>query len=457
MLLSLGPLRVTIKYTYRRGATTIYQRAVPTDLRDRYPGATIKQVLKTTDPVQVARLVADLNQRLESEWEALRANPESSPRALKVHAEAFLRAWGLSPHSSDNDPQAIALLHDHIDRKRQRYAGGDDEAYREADPAAYLTPVERTAGRLLHGTNSPTLSDALELYLKYHPQRDNQRFVAYQRAAFDGLIAICGDCPIETFKKADARLYMETALKTVKTTTVRRRLVVFSAVFAFYIRENDLNRPNPFAGLTIPKEGHDSISRRPFTATELKKLETACQAADDPMRWIIALLAGTGARLAEVVGLLLDDIRLDATVPHVLFQVHPWRDIKGAKGLRGVKDRAVPLAGVALWAAKRVKEEATEGQRFAFPQYTSEDGCKATSASGALNAWVRRLPIEHTCHELRHTIKDLLRDVQCPKDISDSITGHGTKDTGDGYGEGHSLKVKAEWLARALAEAKDRD
>ena len=55
MRLSLGSLQVTIKYTYPRGKTTIYQRAVPTDLRDRYPGATIKRDLKTTNPIKVAR------------------------------------------------------------------------------------------------------------------------------------------------------------------------------------------------------------------------------------------------------------------------------------------------------------------------------------------------------------------------------------------------------------------
>ena len=168
------------------------------------------------------------------------------------------------------------------------------------------------------------------------------------------------------------------------------------------------------------------------------------------MRWILALLAGTGARLAEVVGLHLDDIVLDAPFPYVFLQVHPWRDIKGAKGIRGVKDRAVPLVGTALRAAEKVKAGAAKGEKFAFPQYTNASTCKATSASGALNGWIRRIPLDHTCHELRHTVKDQLRAVQCPKDISDAITGHGTKDTGDGYGDGYSLQVKAEWLNKAV-------
>lgn len=166
------------------------------------------------------------------------------------------------------------------------------------------------------------------------------------------------------------------------------------------------------------------------------------------------LLAGTGARLAEIVGLPMEDIVLGVPIPHVVLQVHPWRDIKGAKGLRGIKDRTVPLVGPALWAAQRVKAAATPDQRYAFPQYTDGATCKATHASNALNGWIRRLPLAHTCHELRHTVKDQLRAVQCPKDISDAITGHGKKDTGDtygrGYGHGSLLQVTSEWLSKAV-------
>ena len=450
MHISLGPLQVTIKYTYPRGKTTIYQRSVPTDLRDRYAGTTIKQDLKTSDPIKVAKLVASLNGKLEAQWRGLRAAPESSPTALKAHAGAYLKKIGLVPVVAENDPIAIELLHDQIDQKRMRYAKGDDWTYRNAAPEDYLTPVELEAGRQLYEPPTETLTDALELHLRVHPQRDDKKFVEYQRRAFAGLIAVTGDRAIDKFGRGDARAYLEDSLLKVTTGTVRRRLGVLSAVFATYIRENNLFKPNPFSSLQIPKEGHDSKKRIPFTATELLTLESACRDKDDPMRWILALLAGTGARLAEVVGLHLDDIVLDAPFPYVFLQVHPWRDIKGAKGIRGVKDRAVPLVGTALRAAEKVKAGAAKGEKFAFPQYTNASTCKATSASGALNGWIRRIPLDHTCHELRHTVKDQLRAVQCPKDISDAITGHGTKDTGDGYGDGYSLQVKAEWLNKAV-------
>lgn len=453
MHMTFGLLTVTLKYTYRRANTIIYQRVVPAKLAGRYSGKTVKHDLKTTDLARAEKAVAALNRRYEAEWAGLLAAPDSSPASLKAHSAALLKTFGLAPGSPKNDAEAADVFFDRLKDKRHAYARSDEDVYENANHADYLTPVEHAALKALQGSQLPTLSDALALHLSIHPQRGNTTFVVYQRRAFDTLIAVTGDKAVADFKRPDARSYLDAALLTVKTTTVRRRLGVMSAVFATYIRENDLTIPNPFASLPIDREGHDRKKRFPFTSTELASLDLACRIQDDPMRWILALLAGTGARLAEVVGLALEDIVLDSQTPHIIIQVHAWRDIKGAKGIRGMKDRVVPLVGPALWAAHRIVRESDEDQRFAFPQYTSITSCKATHASGALNSWLRRLPLAHTCHELRHTVKDQLRAVQCPKDISDAITGHGTKSVSDGYGLGYGLSIKHEWLEKGLAQA----
>lgn len=456
MRLSLGPLQVTIKYTYPRGKTTIYQRAVPTDLRDRYPGATIKRDLKTTDPIKVARLVEELNRSIEAEWAGLRAAPESSPQSLKAHADAVLRAWGLAPHPTENDPQAVSLLHDYLDDKRVTYAetaavelGADAEhIYREASPREYLTPVELQAVQNLYGKpeGSATITDALEVHLETNRKRDDVKFTTYARRAFKSLVAVTGDKEIKNFTRADARKFIAKGLEeSLKTATIRRRINSFRAVWSSYRRECDPQLPNPFEGLAIPGEGLDKKTRVPFTTEELKLLISACHSKDDDLRWILAMLADTGARLAEVVGLTLKDIVLEGEVPHIIIQPHPWRSLKNAASAR-----VVPLVGASLWAAQRVKSTANDDQVFAFPRYTTATECKATHASGALASWIRRLPLEHTAHDLRHTMADRLKAIQCPKDIRYAIDGHAAQDVGDTYGTGYGLKVKAEWLERVV-------
>lgn len=454
---TFGPLVVTLEYSYTAPSGIIYfQLPVPKALQARYGKKTIKISTKTKDILVAGRKIDSLLKKCRAEFAGLEASPESTPKALQAHADALLADYGLAPGAGTDGPGADAFL-DRLEESRFRASRGDEAVADDMAHADYMTPVELAAFKKLQGGNVPTLSDALDLHLSIHPQRDDAKFVQYQRRAFDGLLAVTGDKPVADFKRTDARAYLEAALLTAKTATVRRRLGVFSAVFSTWIQEHDLPTPNPFASLQIAREGHDSVARAPFTPAELATLDTACKAKDDPMRWILAMLAGTGARLAEIVGLPLEDIVVDAPIPHVVLQVHPWRDIKGAKGLRGVKDRTVPLLGSALWAAQRIKATAAPGQRFAFPKYTDGTTCKATHASNALNGWMRRQGLPHGCHELRHTMKDLLRAVQCPKDISDAITGHGKKDTSDGYGRGYGagslLHVTSEWLGKALVVA----
>lgn len=441
---------MTLKNTYQRGKTIIYQRAVPTKLRDRYAGRTVKHDLKTNDLTVAAKAVDVLNKRYDAEFNGLTLAPTSTPQSLQAHADAFLKARALTPKGAapagvaENHPMALELLHDHFDSKRADYAAGDELTYREAHPGEYLTPVELEAWRRLHGTAPKTLNDALELHLEIHQKRDDPKFVVYQRRSFATLTAIVGNMAFTECDRATARRYLEAMLaKKVTTATVRRNMNTITAVFNTYIKENDLHRTNPFAGLEIPGEGKDSVKRVPFAPAELKTLITACHTADDDCRWIIAMLADTGARLAEVVGLTLRDIHIAAEVPYITIQPHPWRSLKNTGSAR-----TVPLVGSALWAAKRIKDTATPGQHFAFPRYTSETECKATHASNALNKWMRAQGLAHTNHDLRHTMADRLREVQCPRAIQFAIEGHSSQDVGDSYGNGYTLKVKSEWLGK---------
>lgn len=214
------------------------------------------------------------------------------------------------------------------------------------------------------------------------------------------------------------------------------------------MREKEIDRKNPLEALKIAKEGEDAEERESFAAAELKALQDKCLALDDEPRWLAAMLSDTGARLAECTGLALDDIKVDAEIPHIVIDQRPWRTLKTKES-----KRSVPLVGAALWAARRVRETASAGQEHAFPRYIKDGKCKADSASATLNKWIRSAGIAHTCHELRHTMRDRLRDVQCPRDIAHAIGGWAFDDKtseGDGYGQGFGLNIKYDWLQKVV-------
>lgn len=451
MKITIGCLSVKLKYSYLRNGIFWYQRPIPKALHDRFDTKLIKINLKTRDPIQAAKLIDALNSRHEAQWAA----PEASPASLKAHAEALLRAYDLKPAPAYNDPDAVSLFYDFLESKREAYAAGDEEVYRDNPADEYLKPSEIKAAQLLdhRRPHRETLSDALTLYLRTHQKRTDEKFCEDAKRGFGTLISIVGDKPFGDVVRADAHNYIDAELaRDASTGSVRRRINIIHAVMNVYIKERGLNVQNPFDRVAIPGEGKDTKKRIPFTADELDRLLPLCIAKDDQARWIIAMLADTGARLAEVAGLPLKDIILSGPVPHIVIQEHPWRSLKTAGSAR-----EVPLVGAALWAAKRAVEAAKAGEQFAFPSYCKLDGVKANGASATIVKWIRSQGMEHTGHELRHTMADRLRDVQCPEDIRFAIGGWATTAVGNKYGRGYGLEVKVAWMSRIEWKAKQAE
>ena len=151
-------------------------------------------------------------------------------------------------------------------------------------------------------------------------------------------------------------------------------------------------------------------------------------------------------RLAEGAGLLKRDFMgLDTDLPFVRVTKHSWRNLKTASS-----ERKIPLVGEALWAAKRIVETGNSSD-FGFPRYNRASPTAANSASAALNEWLKHyVPDGCTMHSFRHSMRDRLRAVQCPSDITDQIGGWTTDGVGQGYGSGYPMRVLREWLERAI-------
>ena len=81
----------------------------------------------------------------------------------------------------------------------------------------------------------------------------------------------------------------------------------------------------------------------------------------------------------------------------------------------------MPLVGISLWAARRIKEQGTY-HSFAFPRYTDSEYCNANSASAALNKWLKPfIPKNCVVQSLRHSFRDKLKGVECPFDVIDRL------------------------------------
>ena len=81
----------------------------------------------------------------------------------------------------------------------------------------------------------------------------------------------------------------------------------------------------------------------------------------------------------------------------------------------------IPLTKESEWACMRILEHNNDSI-FAFPRYTSVNGCKANSASAALNKWLKsKLKDDYVVHGFRHSFRDRLRAKECPSEIIDQL------------------------------------
>ena len=283
----------------------------------------------------------------------------------------------------------------------------------------------------------------MELYLRLKGVGKDKTFHRGAERNIQSVIELLGGRPLDEYSSSDAASFRDYLLKKGLTTnSVKRNFAYIRSIFNLCIQEHGLDCKNAFSRVYLP-DLDDSKKRKPIPIENIRQIQEDCREADDEARWLVALISDTGMRLSEAAGLHIDDIKLDEEVPHIDLKPHAWRSLK-TKG----SQRQIPLAGVSLWAAQRIKETKTESP-YAFPRYTSVKGTNANSASAAINKWFRpRVPEGCVIHSFRHSPRDRLRAVQCPSDMIDQIGEWATAGVGQGYGEGYSIHVNHEWIRK---------
>jgi len=146
---------------------------------------------------------------------------------------------------------------------------------------------------------------------------------------------------------------------------------------------------------------------------------------------LFPILGETGCRLAEIVGLRVEDIDLDKRILDI--RPNDKRRLKTTGS-----ERSLPLTETAYLALTNALEYSNK--EWLFPRYIKEDGCYATHASNALAKWTKRR-WGMTAHSLRHTFRDRLRAAEVPLEAIDQLGGWSSVSTiGSGYGQGYPLE-----------------
>lgn len=438
-------LKVTLKYLKALGQGRYeFRRRVPESVKATIGKGEFKRVIEAKTDAELFRLhglvLVEYDKLVRSAGQGF--DPSASDRAN--FEDALKRA--------DRLVSCVVGLDE--DEARAVVAEGIAAAYpADPDDGSPLGVSEQDA-TLLRALMSPvkakpgySLADARDLYLKEKigEGKDSRRHNArlrlarvMARAAEAGLPA---STPLVDLKRQHARDIRDLMLSQdkqgggkVSPASVLRDIGMLKAVITRGLLEFDLRKTvdNPFDNLDIAGTSEEET----FLADNEKRLSLPDGVVNGVKRRLTGdllliwrLLDGTGCRLAEIIGLRVEDVcDLHGPLPHIRIR---WHDERRLKNLSSI--RSVPLCGDALSAAKEALEGAGKAVLL-FPQYVRLRGTDAASA--ALMKHVRSLTKDKrfTVHSLRHNMKDKMRIAGVEKATQDMVLGHASGDIGEDYG-----------------------
>ena len=435
--LNFGSITVIVNGFTLNNGLPYFQRAVPSALRSRLGKATIKIRLHEHNgnfAIQCHRL----NNQYSALFRAMKNDDSIAPCETKLAALAMLETLGLS--AGDGLTEIRVPLDDgRIDVMTPAHDILIDFLMeREIKPSA----VTKAAISLLDNKLPVLLSEAFPVYLDNHSKGSDKKFIDAQRQHWVKLVDLLGDIPIKSVTRADAKKYRDHRLASgVAPSTVKREINVLRAVFTKAIRELSLGIPNEFSGLEIKQSSRNLKVRIPYTKDEIQLLVSEALKWDDEKRRIVIVLALTGARPSEIMGLRKTDFDLINQSIHI--REHASRSVKTDQS-----NRIVPLLPLAFEAISKQAKEA-HGD-YLFPNYANDQETRGDSASGTLNKWAKKYVGDKTMYCFRHALRDQLRAVMCPESIAKEIGGWSTShDVSVHYGQGYPVKLKLEWLSKA--------
>lgn len=263
-----------------------------------------------------------------------------------------------------------------------------------------MTPkfVSNLVGALKQVVHGPRLSDAIEDYLTFcYAKSERTRFIYHEH--LDRLAVSLDNPPLRQItsrnliqfmsglRRQDGRKYSPAYLHQIWRT--------LHTFFEFCVQERWLDT-NPMKRVLKPTL--EKGPRPRLTLDQVEKLleETRKTTQPERDRVIMLLMVDSGLRMNEVVGLLVQDVRLDDKTVYV-------------RSAKTHEVREAPLSGAAALAIQNYLEKRSPFDSSDAPFFLGRDGQPLTK--NAVHEMLKRLEkqsgIRLHAHLLRHTFANL--------------------------------------------------
>ena len=322
----------------------------------------------------------------------------------------------------------VELARDSVTTRRRRVSRTVRGTREEAELALARLKVAGHEKRLPSGgTNARSVSGALELYLQTAESGLLElapRTVITSKSA----IKVMGSTELPDGRKFGAiplsrltwqdieHLYGAMRVSGRGPEWIRRCATVLTRALDL-ARKRGLIDANPSKDAVRPK----SVRKKPFAPSEaeVRKVLTTVAAKDPQMANLATVLASTGMRTGEVLGLQWADVKLEAGEVHVAAAITDGGPGVGVvrKSTKRADWRDVPLTGAALSALQRQADryEKLFGQPAPPTAYIfggSPDGVDPLRPDGLSHGWAQsRGKSTLTLLDLRHYVATAMLDA----------------------------------------------
>ncbi len=353
----VGCITMTVKHLVRRSSGAFYFRlGIPQDLREFYKGKREHyHSLKTRIESEAVKSCVAYTLKYEQEFKQLRSTGE------RTKAAALLKSYDLAPIPIADQPRF-----EDLDNPGNPYNQlMEDLAFKYGRGGEYLPadPHEDRAVDILHGEEKLTLAEVEADALKAVVVKTGRDMALKRRRNdiarhFSSFTKLLPTTQLDLIRRKQVQDAVDQMLDDgSQTGTVKKRLGAVRLYVKTVIATYELNIKNPFDDVIIRGGGLDVKEKPTYSPAQLVQVKRFIwDKSELTTAQVLGLQVDTGTRCGEIGGILLADICLGDDVPHMVCRVAENRDIKSAAG-----SRRVPLAGLSLEIAKKVKAGASDG------------------------------------------------------------------------------------------------
>lgn len=423
-----------VKYLILRGETYWYSRRVPKELNNLLPSKFINHSLKTKDFNEAVGRIPEINKQTEQFFKTVELNgvndsdQEKYQKAIRRAAKfgfVYQDAAAISEGSLSELQDRLEVTEKHIDNPAvvEAVLGG------AVEPELKLSSVFE----LFYEISKGQLRNKSPLQLRH--------WKTVRKSAISNFISVVGDKKLIDLTRNDGLAFRDYWLERMAAenkapNTANKQFGFLQNITRTVLEHYQLDFIPIFSGLRfnetlkLPRIRFETS----FIISKLLPPEALPNLSESGAA-LIHLMADTGARPAELIGIDESDVFLDHSVPYIHIKPNGHRELKTLNS-----EREIPLIGYSLAAAQNGAFEKIKRYR------TMPDNL--TSLIGMYFKRNKILPSKQTSlYSLRHSFSDRLVEAEVPEKMQKYLMGHALGSVS--YGFGPELAKRKKWLEKA--------